>query len=126
MSGYTGIVAADVRLLELDQVDGSVAGALGLQRLAEVTHLPTGIASGQVEAVDVPAGGSLAPAPAAGDEILLHVIEGQVRVSWGPGLTRELRAKAGDTVLVPAGTSFRADNASPADNLQLIRVLSAA
>ncbi len=122
MSGHSGSLAADVRLLRQDQFDDILAGGLVLQRLAEITHLPTGIASSQIETVDVPAGGSMAPPGAADDGTLLHVIAGHARVKWGPALAGETPAGPGDTVLVPAGTLFRADNASPAAALRLIVV----
>lgn len=124
MSGHPGMLATDVRLLRQDQLDDSLTGGLGLQRLAEITHLPTGIASGQLEVITVPAGASTAVRVAPDDEILLHVVEGHVRVRWGPGMAGEMPAGSGDTVLVPAGTPFRTDNASASTALQLIIVRS--
>ncbi|MBL8200387.1 MAG: hypothetical protein JNK40_05380 [Chromatiales bacterium] len=124
MNGYPGIQSAGVRLLRPGQLDDDIAGGLGLQRLAEITHLPTGITSGQIETVSVPAGRSTAECLAPGDETLLHVVEGHVRVRWGPGLVAETPAGSGDTVLVPAGTPFLAENASASAALQLLIVRS--
>ena len=124
MSTQPGMLA-EVRLLRQDQLDDNLAGGLGLQRVAEMTHLPTGIASTQIESVSVAAGSSTGPHLEPDDDTLLHVVEGQVRVRWGSALARETLAGAGDTVLVPAGASFRADNASPSATLQLILVRGA-
>lgn len=125
MSAQPGTLAAEVRLLRQDQLDENLAGGLGLQRVAEMTHLPTGIASTQIETVNVPAGGSTGPRLSPDDDTLLHVVAGQVRVRWGATLAGETPAGPGDTVLVPAGASFRADNASPSATLQLILVRGA-
>jgi len=122
MSGHTGMEASAVRLLRQDQLDGGLTGGLSLQRLAEITHLPTGIASGQIETASVPAGGSAPVWTAAGDDMLLHVSAGHARVTWGPGLADATQAGPGDTLLVPAGTTFRMENASPSAPLQLIIV----
>ncbi len=125
MSAQPCTPAAEVRLLRQDQLDENLTGGLGLQRVAEITHLPTGIGSMQIETVDVPAGGSTGPRLAPDDDTLLHVVAGQVRVRWGATLARETAAGPGDTVLVPAGAAFRADNASPLATLQLILVRGA-
>lgn len=122
MNGYPRIRPAGVRLVGHGELDDSVAGGLGSQRLAEITHLPAGIASGQIETVSVPAGGSMAECLAPGEETLLHVVKGHVRVKWGPALVAEMPAGPGDTVLVAAATPFRADNASGSAALQLIIV----
>jgi uncharacterized RmlC-like cupin family protein len=125
MSAQPGTLASEVRLLPQDQLDENLTGGLGLQRVAEMTHLPTGIASTQIEAVNVPAGGSAVPRLEQDDDTLLHVVAGQVRVRWGAALARETPAGPGDTVLVPAGAAFRADNASTSATLQLILVRGA-
>lgn len=122
MNGNPGMTAAEVRLLRQDQVDAGLAAELGFQRLAEITHLPTGIASDQVEALDLPAGGRSAPRAAVGSGTLLHVVAGHVRVRWGDALDRETPAGPGDTVLVPGGTRFLAENASGSATVQLIVV----
>jgi uncharacterized RmlC-like cupin family protein len=122
MSAHPGSVTADVRVIGQGKLDDSLAGGFGVQRLAEITHLPTGIASNQIEVVTVPAGGNLATRRAGSEEELLHVIAGGARIVSGDRLDREILAGPGDTVLVPAGTTFRADNASPAEALQLILV----
>lgn len=125
MNAQPGTLAAEVRLLRQDQLAENLAGGLGQQRVAEMTHLPTGIASTQIETVNVPAGGSTGPRVVPDDDTLLHVVAGQVHVRWGAALARETPAGPGDTVLVPAGASFRADNASPSATLQLILVRGA-
>jgi uncharacterized RmlC-like cupin family protein len=125
MNGQPGMLAAEVRLLRQDQLDESLSGGLGLQRVAEMTHLPTGIASTQIESIEVPAGGSAGLRRKPDDDTLLHVVAGQARIRWGANLARETPAGPGDTVLVPAGTSFRADNASPSATLQFILVRGA-
>ena len=122
MTGHPRIQPAGVRLVGHGQLDDSFASGLGLQRLAEITHLPTGIASGQMETVSVPAGGSTAECLTPGDETLLYVVAGHVRVKWGPALVAETPAGPGDTVLVAAATPFRADHASASATLQLIIV----
>jgi len=122
MSAQPDTLAAEVRLLRPDQLEENLGGGPALQRLAEITHLPTGIASGQVETVDVPSGGSSKPPTSRDADTLLHVIAGQVSVRWGSNLARVLPAGPGDTVLVPAGTPYRADNASPSAALQFIIV----
>lgn len=126
MNGQPGMLATEVRLLRQDQLDESLGGALGLQRVAEMTHLPTGIASAQIESVTVPAGGSAGVRLEPGDDTLLHVVAGKARVRWGVAMCRETPAGPGDTLLVPAGASFRADNASPSVTLQFILVRGAA
>lgn len=122
MNGSPRSQPAGVRVVAHGQLDDGIAGGLGLQRLAEITHLPTGIASGQIESVRVPAGGSTAECLTPGDETLLHVVAGHVRVRWGPALAAETPAGPGDTVLVAAATPFRAVNASASAALQLIIV----
>lgn len=122
MSPPDGNGAADVRLIRPGQVEGGLADTLGAQRLAEVTHLPTGIASDHIEAVQVPAGGSMALPDQQPGLTLLHVIDGTISVRWGDPLDGDLQAGSGDTVLVPAGTACRADNQSPSAVVQLILV----
>jgi uncharacterized RmlC-like cupin family protein len=122
MSGYQGMPARDVRILRPDQLDEGLTGGAGLQRLAEITHLPTGIKSEQIDTVSVAAGCRAAECVAPGEAALLHVVAGHVRVQWGPALDAETAAGPGDTVLVPAGTRYRADNASPSAALQFIIV----
>lgn len=121
MNGRDESQPGDVRLLRQDQLAEGLAG-LGPQRLAEITHLPTGIASGQVASMHVPAGGMTAARSAAGDETLLYVVAGHVLVRWGPTLAMATPAGPGDTILLPAGTPFRADNASASAPLQYILV----
>ena len=111
MNTVTASPAGEIRVLR-SPLDDSLAGALALQRLAEATHLPTGVASEQFEVEDVPAAGSTAIYTATGSDALLHVAAGELRVQWGPELDRNLTARCGDTLVVPAGVTFRAINAS--------------
>lgn len=114
--------AGKVRILRPDQLDEGLTGGAVLQRLAEITHLPTGIRSGQIDTVSVAAGSRAAECVATAEATLLHVVAGHVRVQWGPALDGETAAGPGDTVLVPAGTPYMAHNASPSAALQFIVV----
>ncbi|MEO7386900.1 MAG: cupin domain-containing protein [Gammaproteobacteria bacterium] len=118
MTGESGLASTDVRILRHTELDSSLAS----QRLAEITHLPTGVASDQLDAVTVPPGEGVGRQSTGHDDTLLHVVAGSVRVHWGERLERVVRAGPGDTVLVPAGTEYRADNGSSSVALQLIRV----
>jgi len=122
MNASPGSLSGDVRVVRQAELDDGLDGGLALQRLAEATHLPTGIASGQVEVVEVPVAGGAVTRVEPGTDILLHLVAGHLRVQWGPALHREIRAQPGDTLLVPAGVTFRAINASEFLSLQFILV----
>jgi len=120
MSAEPGILAEGVRLLRQAQLDADFAGGLGRQRLAEMTHLPTGAASEQFELVSVHPGDAPGTQAVATTSVFIHVVAGQLRVTWGRNLDNPVPAGPGDTLFVPAGTRFRADNAQPSTALQFI------
>lgn len=103
---------------------GEAARQFVASSLAEVTHLPTGVASGRSEVVTIP--GGMERTGLAGDSsaLLLHVVEGQVTITWGAPARRSVQADAGETVLVPAGIAVSASNASPTTDLRLVLLRS--
>lgn len=98
----------------------ALAGALGTGRIAELTHLPTGITGDQLAVIPLAPGGATDVPPVAGP-VLLHVSDGPVLVSGGRASTA-LAAAAGDTLLVPAGVPFRAINQNEVAPVQLLLV----
>lgn len=122
MNDQRSTLEAGARLLSADGLDDTMARAFGPQRLAEITHLPAGIASAQIEVLNVAPGGRTERQTVHGEDAVVHVIAGTAFVLWGPALAGETPAGAGDTVLIPAGVPFVAQNAGVSAALQLILV----
>lgn len=122
MSSPSNVLEAGVRVLRHGQSDTAFAQEFGAQSLAEITHLPTGIASGRIDDVTVPPGGDAAKHIDRSNAVLLHVVAGRVNVLWGNQFEHAEQAGSGDTVLVKAGIAFQARNESPVDALQFILV----
>lgn len=117
--------ASGVRRLAPDDTDATLAGLAGAARLAELTHLPGGVPSGQFETVELGAGDTSPSRTSGAGETLLHVVAGRARVEWGPELGSSVLANAGDTLVVSAGEAFRTANPSGSEPLQLLLIRSA-
>jgi uncharacterized RmlC-like cupin family protein len=114
----------DVTVLSGGLLPGDRAQQFAASSLSEVTHLPTGVASGRSEAVTIPAGTERTGIAGDSSALLLHVTEGRVTVAWGAPERRSVEAGAGDTVLVPAGIAVSASNASLTTDLHLVLLRS--
>lgn len=114
----------DVTVLSGGLLPGDGARQFAASSLSEVTHLPTGVASGRSETVTIPGGRERAGITGGSSALLLHVVEGRVTVAWGAPERRSVEAGAGDTVLVPAGIAVSAGNASPTADLRLVLLRS--
>lgn len=99
---------------------GPLAGAFAPGSLAEVTHLPSGIASSRTTLVDVPPGSAIEQ-PAAAADLLVHVVTGEISAHEHPD-GPAVQAGAGDTLLVPAGAPVRAVAADAGGPVQLLLV----
>lgn len=111
-----------LQLIRQDDLDAGTAHLLAGQRLAEITHLPTGTAGSGMRAVSLPPGAPPAAYPGGTEEAVLHVVSGTGVLSSGAAPASEIAAGPGDTVLVPAGLAFRVLNASPGETLLFILV----
>ena len=89
-----------------DAAGGPLVGAFAAGSLAEVTHLPAGIASSRTELIDLAPGHAITRPPATAD-LLVHVVAGTIS-ALDPGDGAGLQAGPGDTLLVPAGLAVRA------------------
>lgn len=118
MNGGREADSGRIRLLA-EPVDAALGGLL-LRCLAEMTHLPTGIAGDQCAVIPLAPGGAADVVPAEAPA-LLHVTAGRVLVE-GPGGEEAVVAGAGDTLVVPAGVPFRAFNPSESAPVQLLLV----
>ena len=111
-----------LRIIRQEDLDTGFSHGLGVQRMAEITHLPTGSAGSSMETVTIPPGGPAAAYRSGPDDAVLHVVAGNAILSSGSALEEAIAAGPGDTVLVPAGTTFQALNDSPVEALQFILV----
>lgn len=112
----------DVTVLHGGLLAPGGAQQLAAASLAEMTHLPTGVASGRSETISILAGRERAEPACDLAPLLLYVVEGQVAVAWNEESPRSVTASAGDTVLVPAGIAIRTCNTSPETTSRLILV----
>jgi len=111
-----------LRIIRQVDLDAGSSHALGIQRIAEITHLPTGSAGSSMQTVTILPGGPEAAYQASPEDAVLHVVAGNGILSSGSALEEAIAAGPGDTVLVPAGTTFQALNDSPVEALQFILV----
>jgi uncharacterized RmlC-like cupin family protein len=111
-----------LRIIRQVDLDAGASHALGVQRIAEITHLPTGSAGSSMQTVTILPGGPAAAYQASPEDAVLHVVTGSGTLSSGVALDGAVAAGPGDTVLVPAGIAFEALNDSPVEALQFILV----
>jgi uncharacterized RmlC-like cupin family protein len=111
-----------LRIIRQEDLDAGSSHGLGVQRIAEITHLPTGSAGSSMQTVNIPPGGPAAAYQASPDDAVLHVVTGNGTLSSGSAPESAVAAGPGDTVLVPAGIAFQARNDSAVDALQFILV----
>jgi uncharacterized RmlC-like cupin family protein len=122
MISQPNVLAAGVRILRHGQFDAAVVQGFLPQALAEITHLPTGATSSELDTLTIPPGGAVTRHPEGSASTLVHVVAGQIKLSWGTEFEHTARAGSGDALLIPAGIAFQALNDSPVDALQLILV----
>ncbi len=111
-----------LRIIRQEDLDAGSSHGLGAQRMAEITHLPTGSAGSGMETVTIPPGGRAAAYGSGTDDAVLHVVAGTGILSAGSPQEQAITAGPGDIVLVPAGITFQALNDSPVEALQFILV----
>jgi uncharacterized RmlC-like cupin family protein len=90
------------------------------QRLAAITHLPTGASSGGSEILTIPAGATGRSTVAAASTTLLHVIAGELELYRDDMLKIAATAVSGDTAVIQAGITIEMVNAHATEALQLI------
>ena len=112
--------AGGVHLLAPGASDATIAALATPALLAELTHLPAGVASTSFEMLAVPAGGGTGNCASGSTGCLIHIVTGVARIRWGPGLREQLGAQAGDTLVVPPDETFQALNPAGDCPLQLL------
>ena len=90
-----------VRLFSQDQLDHELLQSLSAQRIAALTHLPTGIPDNAGGVREFPAGSASVSHAAGPDEFLYMVIRGRLLLRWGRQLEYSGTAGAGEGIQVP-------------------------
>lgn len=113
-----------VRLCRTDRLDDELVQSLSEQRVAALTHLPTGIPDTSGGVLELPAGSAVvchAPGP---EEHLYIVTRGRLRLRWGEHLEYSGTAGPGEGIRVPPGVRHAESNGGDGDPLERLRMVT--
>jgi uncharacterized RmlC-like cupin family protein len=113
-----------VRLFSQDKLDDELVQSLSAQRIATLTHLPTGIPDVSGGVLEIPAGSSGVSHDAAPDEFLYMVTRGRICLRWGQQLEYSGTAGPGEGIRVPPWVRHAESNGSDSEILERLRMVT--
>ena len=107
-----------VRLFSQDQLDEGMLQSLSVQRVATLTHLPTGIPDTSGGVLVIPAGSACISHDPGPYESLYIVTRGRMCIRWGQHLEYSGTAGPGEGIRVPPWVRHSESNGSSGDILE--------
>ncbi len=113
-----------VRLFSQDKLDDELAQSLSVQRVAALTHLPTGIPDTSGGVLEFPADSASISHDPGPDEYLYMVISGEICLRWGQHLEYSGTAGPGEGIRVPPWVRHSESNGSDREILERLRLVT--
>lgn len=113
-----------VRLFSQDQLDDDLVQSLSVQRVAALTHLPTGIPDASAGFLEIPAGSAGINHEPGPDESIYMVLRGRISLQWGRNLEYCGFARPGEGIRVPPWVRHAESNGSDREILERLRMVT--
>lgn len=113
-----------VRFFDHDQLDDELVQSLSEQRIAALTHLPTGVPDTSGGVLEIPTGSASVSHEAGPDEYLYMVTRGRLALRWGQHLEYCGTAGAGEGIHMPPWVRHAESNGSDGEILERLRMVT--